>query len=213
MSLDRAAKVISRQELAIKLVFAMRSGAADVAAVVQRQRVATVRALQDVTRLKAAAQSAGDLAWLLMLDALVFQAEAEARWLDMCQARLARERANGRSSGPCESDRTSGGTEQLMVVLDIEGAGRVFGAGRLRVVALDDVSLRVSAGEFVAVSRALAVRASQPCCGWRAGWTGRPPAGPGWQAATWPSWMRRGSRKRCGGGSASSFRRPTCSRR
>jgi DNA-binding PadR family transcriptional regulator len=87
-------EVIPRQELAIKLVFAMRSGVADVAAVVQRQRVATVRALQDVTRLKAAAESAesaGDLAWLLMLDALVFQAEAEARWLDMCEARLARE--------------------------------------------------------------------------------------------------------------------------
>jgi hypothetical protein len=39
----------------------------------------------------AAAEAAGDLAWLLMLDALVFQAEAEARWLDMCEARLARE--------------------------------------------------------------------------------------------------------------------------
>ncbi len=83
-------EVIPRQELAIKLVFAMRSGMADVAAVLQRQRVATVRALQDVTRLKAAAESSGDMAWLLMLDGLVFQAEAEARWLDMCQARLAR---------------------------------------------------------------------------------------------------------------------------
>jgi DNA-binding PadR family transcriptional regulator len=84
-------EVIPRQELAIKLVFALRSGVADVAAVVQRQRVATVRALQDVTRLKAAAESRGDMAWLLMLDALVFQAEAEARWLDMCEARLASE--------------------------------------------------------------------------------------------------------------------------
>jgi DNA-binding PadR family transcriptional regulator len=84
-------EMIPRQELAIKLVFAMRSGMADVTAVVQRQRLATVRALQDVTRLKAAAEAAGDLAWLLMLDALVFQAEAEARWLDMCEARLARE--------------------------------------------------------------------------------------------------------------------------
>jgi DNA-binding PadR family transcriptional regulator len=86
-------EVVPRQEVAIKLVFAMRSGVADVAAVVQRQRVATVRALQDVTRLKAAAESSGDLAWLMMLDALVFQAEAEARWLDMCEARLARENA------------------------------------------------------------------------------------------------------------------------
>ena len=81
----------SPQEMAIKLAFAMRSGVADVAAVVQRQRVATVRALQDVTRLKAAAESSGDMAGVLMLDGLVFQAEAEARWLDMCQARLARE--------------------------------------------------------------------------------------------------------------------------
>jgi DNA-binding PadR family transcriptional regulator len=84
-------EVIPRQELAIKLVFAMRSGVADVTAVVQRQRVATVRALQDVTRLKADAEASGDTAWLLMLDALVFQAEAETRWLDMCEARLARE--------------------------------------------------------------------------------------------------------------------------
>jgi putative ABC transport system ATP-binding protein len=38
-----------------------------------------------------------------------------------------------------------------MVVLDIDQAGRVFGSGHLRVVALQGVSLRVSAGEFVAV--------------------------------------------------------------
>ena len=38
-----------------------------------------------------------------------------------------------------------------MTILDIEQAVRVFGSGRLRVVAVDNVSLRVSAGEFVAV--------------------------------------------------------------
>ena len=38
-----------------------------------------------------------------------------------------------------------------MTVLDIDRAGRAYGSGHLRVVALDDVSLRVSAGEFVAV--------------------------------------------------------------
>src|SRR5260370_1742645 len=83
-------EMIPRQELAIKLVFAMRSGVADVTAVVQRQRVATVRALQDITRLKAAAESSGDRGWLLMLAALVFQAEAEGRWLDRCAARRRR---------------------------------------------------------------------------------------------------------------------------
>jgi DNA-binding PadR family transcriptional regulator len=86
-----AREVIPRQELAIKLVFAMRSGMADVAAVVQQQRVATVRALQDLTRLKADAESGGDTAWLLILDGLVFQAEAETRWLDLCEARLAKQ--------------------------------------------------------------------------------------------------------------------------
>jgi putative ABC transport system ATP-binding protein len=38
-----------------------------------------------------------------------------------------------------------------MAVLDMDQAARVFGSGHLRVVALDNVSLRVSAGEFVAV--------------------------------------------------------------
>jgi putative ABC transport system ATP-binding protein len=38
-----------------------------------------------------------------------------------------------------------------MTVLDIDQAGRVFGSGHLRVVALDGVSLQVSVGEFVAV--------------------------------------------------------------
>lgn len=38
-----------------------------------------------------------------------------------------------------------------MTILDIDRAGRVFGSAHLRVIALDNVSLRVSAGEFVAV--------------------------------------------------------------
>jgi DNA-binding PadR family transcriptional regulator len=95
-------EVIPRQELAIKLVFAMRSGLADVTAVVQRQRVATVRALQDITRLKAAAEPGDDMAWLLMLDSLVFQAEAEVRWLEMCEVRLAM--AHGAATGRPKPD-------------------------------------------------------------------------------------------------------------
>lgn len=84
-----AREVVPRQELAIKLVFAMRLGPAVVSEVVQRQRVATIRSLQEFTRLKARAEADGDLAWLLMLDSFVFQAESEARWLDLCEARLA----------------------------------------------------------------------------------------------------------------------------
>src|SRR6266536_1450942 len=66
----------------------------------------------------------------------------------------AREGEHRRGHGPAASGdpgRTCGGTEQLMTVLDIDRAGRVFGSGHLRVVALDNVSLRVRVGEFVAV--------------------------------------------------------------
>ena len=82
-----------RDELAIKLAMAVTVPGVDVRAVVQGQRTATIRALQDYTRLKAdAAEPAhvGDLAWQLVLESLIFDAEAEVRWLDHCEARLAR---------------------------------------------------------------------------------------------------------------------------
>jgi DNA-binding PadR family transcriptional regulator len=85
-------EAVPRQELAIKLVFAARSGVADLLSVVQRQRMATMRSLQELTRLRSSATDGDDLAWLLMVDGLTFQAEAELRWLDLCEARLARER-------------------------------------------------------------------------------------------------------------------------
>jgi DNA-binding PadR family transcriptional regulator len=79
-----------RDELAIKLALALSTPGVDVQAVVQRQRGATMRTLQEYTRLKARADQPGDLSWLLVLDAMLFQAEAEVRWLDHCEASLAR---------------------------------------------------------------------------------------------------------------------------
>jgi putative ABC transport system ATP-binding protein len=38
-----------------------------------------------------------------------------------------------------------------MTVLEIDRAGRVYGSGQLRLTALDGVSLRAGAGEFVAL--------------------------------------------------------------
>ncbi len=52
-----------------------------------------MQALQDYTRLKRQAggdQERTDLAWGLVLDSLVFAAEAEIRWLDHCEVRLRR---------------------------------------------------------------------------------------------------------------------------
>ncbi len=79
-----------RDELAIKLALALTTPGVDVPVVVQTQRGATMRTLQEYTRLKASADRQADLPWLLVLDAMLFQAEAEVRWLDHCEASLVR---------------------------------------------------------------------------------------------------------------------------
>ena len=83
-----------RDELAIKLALALTVPGVDVLGVLQRQRTATVRALQTHTRRRRALASAApgrtDSAALLVLESLVFAAEAEVRWLDHCEARLTR---------------------------------------------------------------------------------------------------------------------------
>ena len=81
-----------REELAIKLALAVSVPGFDVGTVIQQQRSATISALQDYTRLKrrATGDDPHELAWGLVLDSLVFNAEAEIRWLDHCEARLRR---------------------------------------------------------------------------------------------------------------------------
>ncbi len=81
-----------REELAIKLALAVSVPGVDVGTVIQQQRTATMTALQDYTRLKRRPTGPGseELAWGLVLDSLVFTAEAEIRWLDHCEARLRR---------------------------------------------------------------------------------------------------------------------------
>jgi DNA-binding PadR family transcriptional regulator len=83
-----------RDELAIKLALALTTPGVDARSVIQTQRTATVRALQEYTRLKAQAPKPTDLAWRLVLDAMLFQAEAEVRWLDHCEASLSRYQAS-----------------------------------------------------------------------------------------------------------------------
>lgn len=101
-----------RDELVIKLALAVAAPDVDVAQVVQAQRVESMRALRDYTRLKAAeppteAASAESLAWSLVLDHLTFSAEAEVRWLDHIETVLVR------------AARTTEGTD----VAEASGAG------------------------------------------------------------------------------------------
>jgi len=88
-----------RDELVIKLALAVTTPGVDIHAVVQAQRTATMRALQEYTRLKADEPQDGDLSWRLVVDALIFQAEAEVRWLDHCEATLTRYRVRRRRPG------------------------------------------------------------------------------------------------------------------
>jgi DNA-binding PadR family transcriptional regulator len=97
-----------RDELAIKLALALTTPGVDVHRVVQAQRTATLRSLQELTRLKAHADERRDAAWLLVLESMIFQAEAEIRWLDHCEARLGemgRAAAPGAPEGTEATDR------------------------------------------------------------------------------------------------------------
>ena len=89
-----------RDELAIKLALAVTVPGVDVGAVIQRQRAATLVAMQDLTRLK---RTAHDLSWELVLESMRYQLEAESKWLDHCEATIAR---RGRTTGT-PSDSTS----------------------------------------------------------------------------------------------------------
>ena len=88
----------ARDELAIKLAIAVTLPGVDIANVIQVQRNATLRALQELTRSKNATddpESAEQLAWLLVIDSMIFAAESEVRWLDHSETRLARAAAAG----------------------------------------------------------------------------------------------------------------------
>ncbi|WP_018638224.1 PadR family transcriptional regulator [Parafrankia elaeagni] len=83
-------RMAGRDELAIKLALAVTLPEVDVRSLVQRQRVETLRAMQEYTRLRRQADDSADLAWLLVLENLIFTAEAEIRWLDHVELRLTR---------------------------------------------------------------------------------------------------------------------------
>lgn len=78
----------SRDELAIKVLLAVAADAVDVSEILQAQRVSAMERLQQYTRHKARSDPDRELPWVLLLDALILKAEAEVRWLDLCEERL-----------------------------------------------------------------------------------------------------------------------------
>ncbi len=83
----------TRDELAIKLSVAATLPGVDVASVIQVQRTASLAQLQELTRAKYAGgdpDGPEELAWSLVVDSMIFAAEAEVRWLDHVEQRIAR---------------------------------------------------------------------------------------------------------------------------
>ena len=83
-----------RDELQLKVLLAIDQGPDHALAVITRQRTALTRLLQRHRR----AHPAGDgapLAEALVADALAVRAEADLRWLDLCEARILRTTHDG----------------------------------------------------------------------------------------------------------------------
>lgn len=75
-----------RNEIAIKLAIAASTKGRDVAGIVQAQRRVTVSALQQYRQVRRTIAE-DDLAGQLILERMVFDAEAEIRWLDHCESK------------------------------------------------------------------------------------------------------------------------------
>ncbi len=88
-SFDQHVGAPPRNGLVLKLVMATSHPEVEAAAVIQSERKAAVQLLQEYTRLKSD-DAGADLGWHFLLDSLIFQTEARVRWLDACEARLAR---------------------------------------------------------------------------------------------------------------------------
>jgi len=87
----------SRDELAIKLAVAATLPGVDVAGVIQSQRTASTARLTSLRAADAAdpePKSAEQLVRALVTDALVFSVDAELRWLDHIEQRLAKHPAH-----------------------------------------------------------------------------------------------------------------------
>jgi hypothetical protein len=70
------------------VLLAVAAGDIDVTALLQRQRRASIEQLQAYTKRKAQADPDRDVAFLILVDALIFRTEAEIRWLDATDARV-----------------------------------------------------------------------------------------------------------------------------
>ncbi len=83
----------TRDELAIKLAVAATLPGVDVTDMIRTQRLASLGQLQSLRRAEYSGTDPDgpeELAWSLVVDSMIFAAEAEVRWLERVEQRLAR---------------------------------------------------------------------------------------------------------------------------
>ena len=93
-----------RDDMALKIALAIHSPGVDVGQVIQVQRLEVMRHLQELNRAKRASDSA-DAAWELVADSMIFKAEAEIRWLDHSQQRLAGAKTHASPTGAIQTSK------------------------------------------------------------------------------------------------------------
>lgn len=98
-----------RNELAIKIALAVTIEGIDIVDLLQTQRRASVQALQTYTRARRDA-SPDDLAWHLLIERMIYDTEAEVRWLDHCEAAAVRAATRGRRSPRPAAETTPSAT-------------------------------------------------------------------------------------------------------
>lgn len=98
----------TRDEVAMKVLLAVRSGRGDPLDVIRAQRSATVQALQRTTRQRVV--SDGDLAMQIHIDRLALRWRAELDWLDLVEERLAQadDGSNRNHAGMAGTDGKAG---------------------------------------------------------------------------------------------------------
>lgn len=77
----------NRSELIVKVLLAVATKRKDLKEILDQQRVATMSLLQRYTKLKKQALKTNEVTWLLAIDAMIFKAESELKWLDQCENR------------------------------------------------------------------------------------------------------------------------------
>lgn len=85
-----------RDELMLKVLFAATVGTTHAIDVITEQRTALVAQLQARRRAQRAAAANDDDVAAMVRDALIVRAEADLRWLDLCEARITARKGSAR---------------------------------------------------------------------------------------------------------------------